>query len=112
MKIMRPISKTGRATSGMHRTGSRSGTAQGQRMSTAMKASRAGTSRVMTAKGRMARLGTASLVQQGEAFIDVERIVVKSIVEKRVVSKPLFDYIFYVERNYKKALELASEAVK
>ena len=52
-----------------------------------MKASRAGTSRVMTAKGRMARIGTASLVQMGESFIDVERINLKSIAEKRVVAK-------------------------
>ena len=71
----------------MHRTGSRSGTASGQRMGSAMKASRAGTSRVMTAKGRMARIGTASLVQMGESFIDVERINLKSIAEKRVVAK-------------------------
>lgn len=28
------------------------------------------------------------------------------------LSRQLFDYIFYVERNYRKALELASEAVK
>lgn len=85
---MRPVSKTGRATSGMHRTGSRSGTAQGQRMSTAMRASsRAGTSRVMTSKGRMARIGTASLVQMGENFIEADKINVKSIVEKKVVAK-------------------------
>ena len=84
---MRPVSKTGRAASGMHRTGSRQGTSQGQKMSTAMRSSRAGTSRVMTAKGRMARLGTASLVQQGDAFIDVEKINMKSIAEKNVVAK-------------------------
>lgn len=71
----------------MHRTGSRSGTAQGQKMSTAMRASRAGTSRVMTAKGRMARLGTASLVQQGDTFVDAEKINAKSIAEKKVVAK-------------------------
>lgn len=73
----------------MHRTGSRSGTAggNGQKISTAMRASRAGTSRVMTAKGRMARLGTASLVQMGEALIDVEKVNMKSIVEKKVVAK-------------------------
>lgn len=84
---MRPVSKTGRSTSGMHRTGSRQGTSQNQRMSTALRASRAGTSRVMTAKGRMARLGTASLVQQGDMFIDVEKINMKSIAEKQAVGK-------------------------
>lgn len=52
-----------------------------------MRASRSGTSRVMTAKGRMARLGTASLVQQGDAFIDVEKINMKSIAEKAAVAK-------------------------
>jgi hypothetical protein len=56
-------------------------------MSTAMRASRAGTSRVMTAQGRMARLGTASLVQQGQNFIEVERINLKNIAEKKVVAK-------------------------
>jgi tetratricopeptide repeat protein 8 len=57
-------------------------------MSTAMRASsRAGTSRVMTSKGRMARIGTASLVQMGEAFIEADKINVKSIVEKKVVAK-------------------------
>ena len=86
-QIMRPVSKTGRATSGMHRTGSRAGTSSQGRMSTAMRASRAGTSRVMTSQGRMARLGTASLVQQGQNFIDVERINMKSIAEKKVVAK-------------------------
>jgi hypothetical protein len=41
----------------------------------------------MTAKGRMARLGTASLVQQGDTFIDVEKINMKSIAEKQAVGK-------------------------
>ena len=61
--IMRPNSRLGRPTSGMHRTGSRAGTSSGMRLSTAMRtATRGATSRVVTAGGRMARLGTASLI--------------------------------------------------
>jgi tetratricopeptide repeat protein 8 len=66
----------------------------------------------MTAKGRMARLGTASLVQQGDLFIDVEKVNMRSIAEKNAIAKQMFEYVFYVEHNYRKALELAAEAVK
>ena len=36
----------------------------------------------------------------------------KSSPSSPPLTRPLFDYLFYVERNYRKALELASEAVK
>ena len=93
----------------MHRTGSRAGTGQGNRLSTSMRtASRMGTSRMVTAGGRMARLGTASLIQSGDVFIAVDKLDLKKIAKKKKKSKPLFDYLFYVEKNFKKAIELAA----
>lgn len=111
--IMRPNSRLGRPTSGMHRTGSRAGTSSGMRLSTAMRtATRGATSRVITAGGRMARLGTASLIQTGDIFIDVSKLNLSKIAKDRKISKPLFDYLFYVEKNFKKAIELAAEGTK
>ena len=112
--IQRPNSRLGRPTSGMHRTGSRAGTSQGgMRLSTAMRtATRGATSRVVTAGGRMARLGTASLIQRGDIFIEVDKLNLKKIAKKRQIAKPLFDYLFYVEKNFKKAIELAAEGTK
>lgn len=111
--IQRPMSKFGRPTSGMLRTGSRAGTSSGNRLSTAMRtASRRGTSRMVTAGGRMARLGTASLIQSGEMFVDVEKLDLKKIARRRRKSKPLFDYLFYVEKNFKKAIELAAAGTR
>jgi tetratricopeptide repeat protein 8 len=111
--IMRPNSRLGRPTSGMHRTGSRAGTSSGMRLSTAMRtATRGSTSRVVTAGGRLARLGTASLIQSGDLFIDVSKLNLAKIAKSRKISKPLFDYLFYVEKNFKKAIELAAEGTK
>jgi tetratricopeptide repeat protein 8 len=108
--IARPRTKTGRMTSGMQRTGSRMGTGQaGNRVATALRSSRAGTSRMVTAGGRVARLGTANLMQGGTEFLDSGKINMKSVAQKKIMARPLFDYLFYVERNVLKALELAAE---
>ena len=76
----------------MQRTGSRMGTAQGNRIDSSIRASRQGTSRVVTAGGRVARLGTANLMQNGTEFIDSAKINMKRVISKKLLARPLFDY--------------------
>jgi len=66
------------------------GSSSGNRnISSAIRASRAGTSRVVTAGGRVARLGTANLMQ-GNAmeFIDSSKINMKKVATRKVMARP------------------------
>ena len=74
-------------------------------ISSAIRASRQGTSRVTTAGGRVARLGTANLMQgNATEFLDSSKINMKKVALRKVMARPLFDYLFYVERNVLKSL--------
>ena len=111
---MRPISSSGRPLSGYARPGTgsaRPGTQGG--IEGAMQGARPGTSRPVTALGRLVRLGTASMVSEaGGPFIRVERLDLKKYAARPELAKVLFDYILYHDHNPRKALELANYATQ
>ncbi|KOO34701.1 trp protein for ciliary function [Chrysochromulina tobinii] len=111
---MRPISSSGRPLSGYARPGTgsaRPGTQGG--IESAMQGARPGTSRPVTALGRLVRLGTASMVSEaGGPFIRVERLDLKKYAARPELAKVLFDYILYHDHNPRKALELANYATQ
>ena len=98
----------------------------------AFKGARPGTSRPVTASGRLfpcfslslcpiprysfyfmvsfVRLGTASIISQGGAFIDVERLDFDKYAQRPSLSKVLCDYLLYHDRNPRKALDLCAKA--
>ncbi|CAD8112584.1 unnamed protein product [Paramecium sonneborni] len=81
-------------------------------LKTARVGTRLGTARPMTQGGRYIRLGTASLQQMGDQFIMVDRLDMKKMAGKPVISRILCDYLIYVEHNPRKALQLAAEATQ
>jgi tetratricopeptide repeat protein 8 len=111
---MRPILASGRPLSGYARPGTgsaRPGTQGG--IESAMQGARPGTSRPVTALGRLVRLGTASMVSEaGGPFIRVERLDLKKYAARPELAKVLFDYILYHDHNPRKALELANYATQ
>jgi tetratricopeptide repeat protein 8 len=58
---------------------------------------------------RYLRLGTASLANQGNDFIKVDKLDIKKMAKNEPVAIALCNYLLYVENNPKKALELAAE---
>jgi hypothetical protein len=57
-----------------------------------------------TSNGRILRLATASLEQYGENFFDISKVDLKKVSQKRSKARLVFQYLFYVEHNLKKAL--------
>jgi hypothetical protein len=122
---MRPLSSSGRPMTGFARPGitsqprttsSRMGTARlgsaQQRVSTALRGSRPGTSRPMTTSGRFVRLGTASLASQpGGPFINVEKLDMEKYAGRPHLARVLCDYILYHENNPQCAVMLCRAAV-
>ena len=112
---VRPTSTGGRPLSGFVRPGSGLG-----RLGTGMKLDRAMTSRLGTAmtrpvttSGRFVRLGTASLQSEpGGPFVNLERINMQKYAARPAMAKALCDYIFHVEHNPKKAVELCAAATQ
>ena len=110
------MSKSGRPISGYARPGSnRQGTANSRgALSTAMKANRLGTAaaRPMTNAGRMLRLGTASLMGQGDGdnFIASDKINAQRTAQKKHMAKAVVDYLIYFEGNFRVALDISAEA--
>lgn len=70
-----------------------------------------GSSRPVSVAGRYVRLGTASMLGDGENFINLERDFRRD-AKKQWRAKVLMDFCVYHESNFKKALELAAEATK
>ena len=108
----RPITSSGRPMTGVVRAGtvSRVGTSSGNivRASTGMNIARATTS-----GGRYLRVATASLQSINSSLtLDTKSINPKTIIKKKSLSKAVVDYLFYVEKNFKLYLEIASEATK
>jgi tetratricopeptide repeat protein 8 len=64
----------------------------------------------MTSGGRLVRLGTATTMQSGAQFIVADKLNAKSVAKKRHIAKAIVDYLIYVESNYRRALDIASEA--
>jgi tetratricopeptide repeat protein 8 len=111
---MRPVSASGRPLSGFARpgTGSARPGSQGG-VEGAMQGARPGTSRPLTALGRLVRLGTASMLSDsGGPFIRVDRLDLKKYASRPELAKVLFDYILYHDHNPRKALELANHATQ
>jgi len=115
MTSMRPVSSGGRPLSGYARpgTGSARPGSQGGSLEGAMQGARPGTSRPVTALGRLVRLGTASMLSEaGGPFIRAERLDLKKYAQRPELAKVLFDYILYHDHNPRKALELANYATQ
>lgn len=115
---IRPMSSSGRPLSGFARPGTqqRLGTAsRGGGLEGAFSGGRPGTSRPMSVAGRYVRIGTQSmLTMSGEngQFINSERLDIAKYSQRPAESKAIMDYLLYVEKNAKKALELAAECTK
>ena len=45
----------------------------------------------------------------GDQFLMSDKIIPKNIVKKKHVAKAVVDYLIYVEQNYRRALDIASE---
>lgn len=112
---MRPLTQSGRPTTGFARPGTsarpptgltdRQGTAQ--RVATALRGNKPGTARPTTMSGRFVRLGTASLASQpGGPFIDVQKLNMEKYAQRAHLARVLCDYILYSEHNAKVAANL------
>ena len=71
---------------------------------------RPGTNRPLTSGGRLVRLGTASLAQVDGQFIVADKLNAQHIAKKKYLAKAIVDYLIYVESNFRRALDIASEA--
>lgn len=124
---LRPLTQSGRPTTGFARpgtssrpltgdtrvgTGQRKGTAHQQRVATALRGNKPGTARPTTTSGRFIRLGTASLASQpGGPFIDIERLNMEKYSQRKHLARALCDYVLYSEHNAKIASLLCQAAV-
>jgi len=79
-------------------------------LTTALAGQRPGTNRPVTSGGRMLRLGTASMMSQNGQFIMADKLNAKNIAKKKHIAKAVVDYLIYVECNFRRALDIASEA--
>jgi len=105
------MSSSGRPISGYARIGtSKPTTASRGNLSTALAAGRTGTSRAVTSGGRLLRLGTASILTGDGQFIDAAKLNPKKIGKKQWMAKAYVDYLIYVDSNFRRALDIASEA--
>lgn len=110
--MVRPMSSSGRPISGYARPGTNrpvTGASRGN-LTTAMAGQRPGTNRPITSGGRMLRLGTASMLQTGGQFIMADKLNAKNLAKKKHIAKAVCDYLIYVESNFRRALDIASEA--
>lgn len=138
--VMRPNSMAGgRPQSGFARPGTGMRTGMGSRagggVEGAFRGARPGTMRPVTTSGRFVRLGTASMAPQGGGgriggdggggegggasgggadpnapFIDAASMDLAKYATRPALAKALCDYILYVDRNPKLALDLCSHA--
>ena len=123
---LRPMTQTGRSSTGFARPGTssrpltgstRSGTAKRlgtaqQRVATALRGSKPGTARPTTTSGRFVRLGTASLASQpGGPFINVDRLNLDKYAQRKHLARVLCDYLLYSEHNAKAASSLCQAAL-
>lgn len=66
----------------------------------------------MTTLGREVRLSTASLINNPNSMVDIERLNIKKYAKNQSVATVLVDYLLYVQHNARKALEICAEATK
>ena len=105
---MRPLN-SGKLNTGFQRVGTSIGSRAGSRANNMLR-----TGRIMTrggvpatSNGRVLRLSTASLEQHGENFFDSSKVDLRRVAQRKSKARNIFLYLFYVEHNLKKALELA-----
>ena len=111
--LVRPTTSSGRPLSGVVRpaTGQqRQGTSNNlNRLQTGMNRA---VSRGTTSGGRYLRIATVSLQSINSSLsLNAANIVPKSVVKKKSLAKAVVDYFYYVEKNYKKILEICWEAI-
>jgi tetratricopeptide repeat protein 8 len=108
--MVRPISSSGRPLSGIVRPQS-SNRKTGVNNLRQQTGNRVGTSRAITSGGRHLRLATASLQSLNSSLsLNLNDINPKNIVKKKSLARAITDYLFYVAKNFKKFLEICSEA--
>ncbi len=108
--MVRPTSNAGRPLSGVVRpqSSNKKGTAINNQV---RQTGRVATSRATTSGGRYLRLATASLKSLNSSLsLNINDIIPKNIVKNRSLARAVADYLFYVEKNFKKLLEVCSEA--
>lgn len=116
--VVRPVTQSGRPVTGFARAGSARGASSAGRseLATAMGANRPGSSaRPLTSLGRLVRLGTTSLAagdSAGDQFIVPDQLNMARFAQKPVLAKALCDFLLYVARYPKKAIELCAEATQ
>ena len=49
-------------------------------------------------------------MQSGPQFLMADKLNAKNVAKKRHMAKAIVDYLIYVECNYRRALDIASEA--
>lgn len=75
-----------------------------------MAGQRPGTNRPVTSGGRLLRLGTASLLGKDGQFVNADNLKPAELAKKQYLAKAICDYLIYVESNFRRALDVASEA--
>lgn len=108
---LRPLSSSGRPMSGFARPGTQSGRGDGG-VEAAFRGSRPGTSRPVSVAGRFIRLGTASLVSDGDVFINLDKFDFNKYAQRPALAKVLMDYILYFEHTPKRALDLGAASTQ
>jgi tetratricopeptide repeat protein 8 len=115
---VRPVTNSGRPTTGFTRPGSSRPMSGSTSIRDALQSSRSRTgtaagSRPMTTLGREIRLGTASLSGSASGgLVNLERLNIKKYSQKPGLSMILAEYMLYVEHNTRKALEMCAEATE
>eukprot|EP00434_Breviolum_minutum_P044620 symbB.v1.2.039877.t1/scaffold6846.1/size15074/1 len=94
-QVVRPVSASGRPLTGFARPGTNRPTSSsaGRDITTAMQGNRPGTSRPLTSMGRLIRLGTASMQQDGGEFVRLESLDLQKYAQRPAIAKALCDYM-------------------
>lgn len=102
---MRPMS-SGRVNTGFQRAGTSAGSRAASKNNNMLRTGRIMTKNGVpsTSNGRVLRLATASLQQHGENFFDVSKADLRKIAQRKSKTRIIFQYLFYVEHNLRKAL--------
>lgn len=103
--VMRPMTN-GRVNTGFQRIGTSAASRAGSRQTNMLRTGRVMTKNgvPITSNGRVLRLATASLQQFGQNFFDVSKADLKRIAQRKSKARAIFQYLFYVEHNLRKAL--------
>lgn len=105
---IRPMSSSGRPLTGYVRPETRSNNNETDKNSQLKRLTTG--NRIMTSNGRNVRVATASLQSLNSTLnLNISDINPKSIVKKKSLSRAVIDFLYYVDSNFKKCLEICSE---